>query len=188
MKINPHGWLCHGNMINYRPGFWFLEIFSDKASKQNAVKHLREAYSFERIIGFGDNLNDLPMFAACDVRVAVENAKPEVKTAANTICDTNNNDGVAKWLEETVLIWQQSILSPWVEIFEAQDDGPFGQRRKNNSVQIQRIINRRLNQQRYFNSIRYVPYIIINELLQNKNKISFHQKSYSHILNMDKHI
>ena len=88
---------------NYRPGFWYLEIFSDKASKQNAVDHLREVYGFEHIIGFGDNLNDLPMFAACDVKVAAGNAKPEVKATANYICDTNDNDGVARWMEENVL-------------------------------------------------------------------------------------
>ena len=88
---------------NYRPGFWYLEIFSDKASKQNAVDHLREVYNFGRIVGFGDNLNDLPMFAACDVKVAAGNAKPEVKAAADYICDTNDNDGVVRWMEENAV-------------------------------------------------------------------------------------
>ncbi|MCL2124855.1 MAG: HAD family hydrolase [Oscillospiraceae bacterium] len=87
----------------YRPGFWYLEIFSDKASKQNAVDHLREAYGFEHVVGFGDNLNDLPMFAACDIKVAAGNAKPEVKAIANYICSTNDNDGVVKWLEENAI-------------------------------------------------------------------------------------
>ncbi|MDR1117275.1 MAG: HAD family hydrolase [Oscillospiraceae bacterium] len=84
---------------NYRPGFWYLEIFSDKASKQSAVNYLREEYGYSWVVGFGDNLNDLPMFAACDVRVAVENAKPEVKAAADHICGGNDGDGVAKWLD-----------------------------------------------------------------------------------------
>lgn len=83
---------------------WYLEIFSDTASKQNGVMYLREVCGFDRVIGFGDNLNDLPMFAACDVRVAVENAKLEVKAAADYICDTNDNDGVVKWIEEGVEI------------------------------------------------------------------------------------
>lgn len=87
---------------NYSPDLWYLEIHSDKASKQSGVNYLREMYGYERVVGFGDNLNDLPMFTACDVRIAVENAKPEVKAAADYICGANDNNGVAKWLEENV--------------------------------------------------------------------------------------
>jgi Cof subfamily protein (haloacid dehalogenase superfamily) len=87
---------------NYSPDLWYLEMFSDKASKENAVKYLRDECRYEHIIGFGDNLNDLPMFAACDVRVAVENAKDEVKVAADYICGSNDNDGVVKWIEAFV--------------------------------------------------------------------------------------
>jgi len=86
----------------YSSDLWYLEVHSEKASKQNATMYLREAYGFERIIGFGDNLNDLPMFAACDVKVAVGNAVPEVKDAADYICDTNDKDGVVKWIEENL--------------------------------------------------------------------------------------
>jgi Cof subfamily protein (haloacid dehalogenase superfamily) len=82
----------------YSEDLWFLELFGAEASKQNAVNYLRQAYGFERVVGFGDNLNDLPMFAACDVRVAVENAQPEVKAAADHICGANGADGVARWL------------------------------------------------------------------------------------------
>ena len=84
---------------NYSPDLWYLEIFSNKASKKNAIDYLRKEYGYEYIIGFGDNLNDLPMFAACDVRVAVENAKDEVRKAADHICAANIDDGVVKWLE-----------------------------------------------------------------------------------------
>jgi hypothetical protein len=51
-------------------------------------------------VGFGDNLNDLPLFEACDIKVAVENAKPEVKAASDFICGSNEDDGVVKWMEE----------------------------------------------------------------------------------------
>lgn len=83
---------------NYSLDLWYLEVHSEKASKQNAVNYLREAYGYERVICFGDNLNDLPMFAASDVKVAVENAKQEVRAAADYICGTNDTDGVVKWL------------------------------------------------------------------------------------------
>ena len=87
----------------YSTDLWYLEIHNDKATKQNGTIYLRKTYGFERIIGFGDNLNDLPMFAACDLRIAVENAAAEVKASADYICDTNDNDGVAKWIEENIL-------------------------------------------------------------------------------------
>jgi HAD superfamily hydrolase (TIGR01484 family) len=88
---------------SYSDDLWMLEVFSSQASKENAVRFIRKTYGFEKTVGFGDNLNDLPMFEACDVRVAVENAAAEVKAAADFICDTNNNGGVIKWLEENAL-------------------------------------------------------------------------------------
>ena len=87
----------------YNTDLWYLEIFSDKASKQNAVAYLRDAYGYGRIVGFGDNLNDLPMFEACDLKIAVENAKQEVKAAADHICGANNDDGVVKWIGSNVI-------------------------------------------------------------------------------------
>lgn len=84
----------------YLEDYYYLEISSDKASKYNAIKFLREEYGYEKIIGFGDNLNDIPLFAACDEAYAVSNAKAEVKEKATAIIDSNINDGVARWLME----------------------------------------------------------------------------------------
>ncbi len=81
-------------------GKWFLEIFSDKATKANAVKYLRQEYNFDRIVCFGDNLNDITMFQESDLRVAVANAKPELKKLADFITLSNDDDGVAVWLEK----------------------------------------------------------------------------------------
>ena len=77
---------------------WYLEIFSHKASKSNGLRFLREEYGFDEIVAFGDNLNDLPMFEQADIKVAVENARDEVKAAADHIIGTNGEDGVAQWL------------------------------------------------------------------------------------------
>lgn len=81
-------------------GLWYMEIFADTASKYNAVKFLREAYGYDRIIAFGDNLNDLPMFAASDVCYAVENAKDAVKSAAGEVIGSNLQDSVVKQIEK----------------------------------------------------------------------------------------
>lgn len=82
----------------YCENVWYLEVFSDKASKYNGIKYLRENCGFEHITSFGDNLNDIPMFRASDVRVAVGNAKPEVKALADHIAPANTENGVARWL------------------------------------------------------------------------------------------
>ena len=97
---------------NYSRKMWYLEIYSAEASKQNAAIYLREAFGYTRIVGFGDNLNDLPMFAACDIRIAVGNAKPEVKAAADHICGTNDKNGVVKWLEENHRDSKPNITDP----------------------------------------------------------------------------
>lgn len=82
---------------------WFLETFSSEASKVNGLKFLRKKYGFEHITAFGDNLNDLSMFKEADFKIAVGNAHDEVKSIADLIVDTNENNGVAKELKERFL-------------------------------------------------------------------------------------
>lgn len=79
---------------------WYLETFSSQASKANGIKFLREKYGFERVVCFGDNLNDLSMFEQSDIKIAVGNANDEVKSRADFVIDTNDNNGVAKWISE----------------------------------------------------------------------------------------
>ena len=81
-------------------GLWYMEVFADTASKYNAVKFLRDTYGYDKIIAFGDNLNDLPMFAASDVCYAVANAKDAVKAAATEVIPSNLDDGVIKQIEK----------------------------------------------------------------------------------------
>lgn len=88
----------------YHEDFWYLEICSATASKFNAVSFQRENYGFERVISFGDNLNDLPMFAASEECYAVSNAKKEVKVKASAVISSNDEDGVAHFLEKAFTI------------------------------------------------------------------------------------
>jgi len=75
------------------------------AVKWNAIASIAEYYNVgtDDFISFGDDINDLEMIAKCGTGVAVENAVREVKSVANYICDTNDNDGVAKWIEKRIL-------------------------------------------------------------------------------------
>ena len=57
----------------------------------------------EAAVAFGDDLNDIPLLKACGWGVAVSNALPQVKAAAREVCLSNEEDGVARWLEEHLL-------------------------------------------------------------------------------------
>ena len=48
---------------------------------------------------FGDEINDLPMFTVAGHRVAVENAHPTVRDAADEVTASNADDGVAVVIE-----------------------------------------------------------------------------------------
>ena len=85
---------------SYTPGVWYLECFSHTATKGNAVRFLRGRYGYDKIIGFGDNLNDIPLFEACDECYAVANARDELKEIADGVIGGNGEDGVVRWLEE----------------------------------------------------------------------------------------
>ena len=86
----------------YSDTLWYLEIFSAKASKKTAALYLKEQLDVETMVGFGDNLNDLPLFEACDFCCAVANARDELKAVADVIIDENNDDGVVRWIESHV--------------------------------------------------------------------------------------
>ena len=49
---------------------------------------------------FGDSYNDIPMLEWAGLGVAMENARPEVKAAADRVAPRNDEDGVAQVLDE----------------------------------------------------------------------------------------
>ncbi len=85
---------------SYAPGIWYLEIFSAKASKGAAVRHIKELTGAEKLVVFGDNSNDLPMFAESDFCCAVENASEEVKAAADLVIGSAESGGVIDFIEK----------------------------------------------------------------------------------------
>ena len=88
----------------YNTDHWYLEVCSSDASKKNAVITLKNMFAFEKVVCFGDNLNDLPMFEASDEAYAVMNAKDEVKAKADGVIASNTNDGVVKYLENLSIL------------------------------------------------------------------------------------
>ena len=74
------------------------EVFPEGCDKGAGVQDLRRLTGARRVVAFGDNVNDLPLFAAADERYAVANAAAAVKGAADGVIGANTQDGVACWL------------------------------------------------------------------------------------------
>ncbi len=86
-------------------GTIYYDIVDNKSSKGDAVKHFLKLFNIskENSIAIGDDNNDISMFEECGYRVAMKNALPSLKKIADYITDDNNNDGVARFLENYIL-------------------------------------------------------------------------------------
>ncbi|MBO5033150.1 MAG: HAD family hydrolase [Lachnospiraceae bacterium] len=78
----------------------WLEVMPHTASKSHAILQLKELYHCDKVVVFGDGINDIPMFEIADECYAMANAIEELKQIATAVIDSNENDGVAKWLNE----------------------------------------------------------------------------------------
>ena len=79
-----------------------VEINNIHANKGEALAALAAhlGISIAETMSFGDGLNDLSMLAAAGLGVAMENACPEAKAAADVLTDSCDADGVAKAIEK----------------------------------------------------------------------------------------
>lgn len=87
----------------------WLEIMPINASKSRAAVQLKEYLGCDRLVVFGDALNDKDLFECADEAYAVENAADELKSIATAVIESNNNDGVAKWLERRIGVKEKRI-------------------------------------------------------------------------------
>lgn len=80
------------------PDVVMLEVYGPGVSKANAIEHLMETTGANRLVAFGDNLNDIPMLDIADVAVAVANANQRVKNSADIVIGPNYDDSVARFI------------------------------------------------------------------------------------------
>jgi hydroxymethylpyrimidine pyrophosphatase-like HAD family hydrolase len=78
-----------------------LEISASGISKASGLAALASQHGVDAadVVAFGDMPNDLPMLAWAGHAVAMGNAHPEVRAAADEVTATNDDDGVALVLE-----------------------------------------------------------------------------------------
>ena len=91
----------------YSDNYYMLEIYSDRASKKEAVDYLRKLGKYDSVISFGDNYNDKALVEASDYFYAVENAQPQMKELADSVIPSNDEDGVARYIEQMMLMGER---------------------------------------------------------------------------------
>ncbi|MDE6725002.1 MAG: HAD hydrolase family protein, partial [Ruminiclostridium sp.] len=90
-------------IVKFSDGEWYM--FTKKsASKENAVLKLNEkcGISPNDIIAFGDDFSDIGMLKLCGKGIAMGNSIEEVKNISDLVIDSNDNDGIAKYLERSL--------------------------------------------------------------------------------------
>lgn len=88
---------CHAICTD---GGGLCQIMPSGVTKASGVAWVLErlGVGFERVVCFGDDHNDGPLFRRAGLAVAMGNAVPELKAIARAVTGTNDEDGVAAFL------------------------------------------------------------------------------------------
>ncbi len=82
-----------------------IQIMSCNATKWSGISHILSVFDIlpREVVYFGDDNDDIEPLKKCGLGVAVSNAISAVLDVANQIADSNDKDGVAKYIEEKIL-------------------------------------------------------------------------------------
>ena len=85
--------------------YFYTEITSKNVDKWNALEMLIEMLNItkDEVITIGDNANDVKMIQNAGLGVAMGESAPYIKEQANIVTESNDNDGVAKILQQYLL-------------------------------------------------------------------------------------
>lgn len=80
-------------------------IVHKQANKAHAAKRASEYFgiSTTQMIAFGDDLGDIDMIKFVGTGVAMGNAVPHLKEIADYVTDTNDNNGIACWINKNLI-------------------------------------------------------------------------------------
>jgi len=90
---------CYDGIADvYRSEAFFIEIMPRFVNKATSLERMLESLGLTRdnAICCGDGFNDISMIRYAGVGVAMGNAKPEVKAAADYVTGTNDEDGLVE--------------------------------------------------------------------------------------------
>ena len=96
-------------------GVEVLEVFDPAVNKWQGVLHVARRHGIEprEIVAIGDDVNDLPMLRQAGLGVAMGNARAEAKAAAKIVIGRNDDEGLARFLEELVA---GNVVAPLDEV------------------------------------------------------------------------
>lgn len=82
-----------------------VQIMSTEATKWNGIQHMLSHFGISPAdaVYFGDDNDDIEPITKCGMGVSVANGIPAVLEAADYIADSNDMDGVAKFIETLLL-------------------------------------------------------------------------------------
>lgn len=80
-------------------------IVHKNANKGHATKKAAEFFKIPltQMIAFGDDINDIDMIKIVGTGVAMGNSIPSLKKIANYVTETNENNGIATWINKYLL-------------------------------------------------------------------------------------
>lgn len=90
--------------IRFSDGYWY-KFTKKNVTKENAIIKITEVCGFgtESIIAFGDDFADIGMLELCGLGVAMGNAIEEIKEKADIVIGSNDEDGIAVFLENEMI-------------------------------------------------------------------------------------
>ena len=104
-----------------------IQIMDKEATKWNGIKTMLEIadISPDMVAYFGDDHDDIEPIKMCGMGIAVSNGIDEVKSVADYITGSNDEDGVAKFIKEAILrrAISREYLGKDVEVYV---DRPLG--------------------------------------------------------------
>lgn len=86
--------------VRFSDGYWY-KFTKKTATKENAILYMCKACGIttDDIVAFGDDYADIGMLKLCGTGIAMGNAIDEVKAVADCVTGDNDNDGIAKYLQ-----------------------------------------------------------------------------------------
>ncbi|KGX92670.1 haloacid dehalogenase [Pontibacillus halophilus JSM 076056 = DSM 19796] len=105
----------HASMIEHRKWgapWHVIEIVRKGLNKAVGLQKIMHYYHIEpeHVIAFGDEDNDLEMIEFAGVGVAMDNAITELKDVAKHVTESNENDGIARFLEDYLQLSSSKVI------------------------------------------------------------------------------
>ncbi|MEP7167491.1 MAG: HAD hydrolase family protein [Candidatus Woesebacteria bacterium] len=104
-KELKHSDLWEAKVMHHYDGSWYADVTAHGVNKSVGVREwcTIQGIKPEEVIGFGDSETDIEFLQTVGYAVAAGNATEAVKKVADEVCGDYDHDGVAEWINTTIL-------------------------------------------------------------------------------------